>query len=151
MSRIYEAVTAGFALLLGLSAETRANLIVNGGFEDTINITPPDYPSGDPGLAGNGGLGMPDYNIRLSGWSSPDVSYVNGTGYNFVFSFPTADTLGSPGYNGYIGLYGPGNGFNNGLVASPDGGKFVGADGDTRYHGPLQQTITGLAPGGTYT
>jgi hypothetical protein len=141
------------AVLLAVSLMTgdvahATNLIVNGGFETTANIPPPTYPMGPP-VPGSGGIGQIDYNTTVTGWSNPDLSFPN-TGYNFIFNPATASTTGSNGYHGGIGLYGPGDGFNNGLSASPDGGHFVGADGDTRFHGRIQQTVNGLTPGDTY-
>lgn len=125
------------------------NLVLNGNFEDTTNVAPPDFSDGSSGYAGSGGLGLLDYNTVATGWSSPDMNVANATGYNFIMSLPTADTLseGVYGYNGKIGLYGPDNGRDNGLTASPVGGNFLAADGDTRYNGPVEQTINNLAPG----
>ena len=124
---------AALALLATPVAPARGDFITNGGFETTSN-----------------GLGMPDFNTTLTGWTSPDTSFANQTGYNFLFALPSADTTGSPGYNGNIALYGPGNGFNNGLTVSPAGGSFFGGDGDTRYRGRLEQVVTGLTPGQQY-
>jgi hypothetical protein len=142
--------------LLSVPGGARANLITNGGFETTANVTPPNYPAGPPyfgapGIPGSGGVGQVDYNTTVTGWSNPLVDFTNGTGYNFIFAPSTASSTGSNGYNGGIALYGPGNGFNNGLTASPNGGQFLGGDGDTRYNGPIQQTISGLVPGQSYT
>ena len=122
---------------------------MNGGFESSSNVPPPNYPSNAPGSPGSGGLGQIDYNTSVTGWSSPDVSYVNQTGYNFLLALPAAET-GVIGYNGGIAVYGPLNGFNNGLTASPDGGNFIGADGDTRYHGRIEQNVSGLVVGQSY-
>lgn len=128
----------------------RASLIVNGGFESSFNVTPPNYPNTSPGIPGAGGIGQLDYNTTVTGWSSPDVSYVNQTGFNFLWNPVTATTTGSNGYDGGIALHGPGNGFNNGFGPSPDGGQFLSADGDTRYNGRIQQTVTGLTAGADY-
>ncbi len=138
------------SLALCSSDGARANLVINGSFEDTSNVTPPPYPGNIPGTLGVGGIGGLGYNTVATGWTSPETSYTNQTGYNFIFSPATASSTGSNGYNGGLALWGPGNGFNNGLTASPDGGQFVGADGDTRYNGRIQQTITGLTVGGYY-
>src|SRR5262249_26779586 len=130
--------------------DARADLVINGGFENTANVTPPDYPGNVPGLPGSGGLGGFGYNTTATGWTSPDTSWANQTGYNFIMSLPAADTTGVVGYNGGVGIYGPGNGFNNGLMPSPVGGQFVAADGDTRYNGRIEQIINGLTPGASY-
>ncbi len=140
------------ALALGAPGAVLADLVVNGGFEDTANVPIPpfDHNPNFPtdGVNGIGGLG---YNTVATGWSSPDTSYTNNTGYNFIFAPATMDSTGSIGYNGAIALWGPNNvGFNNGLTASPVGGQFVGADGDTQYNGRIQQIISGLTVGATY-
>lgn len=124
---------AGLVLTTGPAGDARADFITNGGFEQTSN-----------------GIGMPDFNTTLTGWTSPDTSFANQTGYNFVFDPATASTTGAIGYNGGVALYGPGNGFNNGLTASPVGGNFFAGDGDTRYNGRLQQVVTGLTAGKQY-
>jgi hypothetical protein len=132
-----------------------AVLITNGDFENTSNVSPPAFPDSSPGHAGSGGVGMIDYNTSVTGWSSPSVNFANQTGYNFIFNSSTASTTGAVGYNGDVSLYGPGNGYNNGLVPSPPdspaGGNFVGADGDPRYNGAIQQTVSGLSAGQQYS
>ncbi len=152
MTRKTLAMIAVFALglTMGSMGVVRADLIVNGSFEDTSNVTPPNYPNSDPGLPGSGGIGQLGYNTVATGWSSPDTDYTASTGYNFVFAPATASSTGVVGYNGGIACRGPGNGFNNGLTASPDGGQFVGADGDTRYNGVIEQTVHGLTTGHSY-
>jgi hypothetical protein len=125
-------ITITALALAASTGDARANLVVNGGFEQTTN-----------------GVGQLVFATNAIGWTSPDYSFPN-TGYNFIFAFPSADTTGSPGYHGNVALYGPGNGFNNGLMPSPNHGNFIGADGDTRYNGRIEQTINGLTPGGTY-
>ena len=142
---------AATAALLISATGARGALVTNGSFESTSNVTPPNNPDNSPGQPGSGGVGMIGYNTQVTGWSNPDLSYTNQTGYNLVFNSATASTTGAVGYNGDISLYGPGNGFNNGLKASPDGGNFVGAEGDTRYNGPIQQTVSGLVTGQQYT
>ena len=47
-------------------------------------------------------------------------------------------------------LYGPGNGYNNGLTGSPAGGNFIASDG-AYLSGPITQTLSGLSTGQTYT
>jgi hypothetical protein len=137
------AVITCFVLALGAPGVVLANLVVNGDFTQT---------SGNPSLGYDPatGTGQPGYNMTLTGWSSPATSPITQTGYNFVFYAPTASSSGAVGYNGGLSLYGPLNGFNNGLTASPAGSKFFGGDGDTRYNGPLEQTINGLTPGFQY-
>jgi hypothetical protein len=106
------------ALALMVSGIAHANLVTNGGFENTTS--------------GNGQLG---YNTNAIGWTS--------TGYSFIFAPGTADTTGAIGSIGPAYLWGPGNGSPNGLTISPNGGNFVAADGDYNP-GPISQTINGL-------
>jgi len=99
------------------------NLVQNGSFEQTTN-----------------GLGQFDYRTQAVGWTS--------SGYNYLFdgNNPTDNVQGS--YGG-LALWGPGNGSNNGLSASPFGGNFVGADGAFQV-GAISQTLTGLTAGHKY-
>ena len=62
-------------------------------------------------------------------WRQPDLPRLSGT----------ADDLSK-----YLTVYGP---FP---TTSPDGGKFVEADGDPNYSGVIYQTITGLTAGAQY-
>jgi hypothetical protein len=61
------------------------------------------------------------------------------------------------GQYGSLALWGTGNVGSHGtgpdtIVDSPDGGNFVGMDGDFSGHQqPLEQVIHGLTPGKTYT
>jgi hypothetical protein len=128
---------------LGLSAPAMAaNLVTNGGFE---------LDGSGTGPSSNGQVG---YNTSLFGWSVPNPN--NGGSYAFLFtaggggmSGTTADTTGANGQYGSLSLWGPGDGSNNSLTLSPNGGAFVALDSDFQ-NGPLQQTITGLKPGATY-
>jgi hypothetical protein len=104
--------------------------ITNGGFENLSN-----------------GLGQLTRNTTAVGWTSATT----GGNYGFTYAFNTssASSTGSPG-EVQERLWGPNNGSNNGLSASPTGGNFIGADG--AYHvSRLSQTITGLIVGETYT
>src|SRR5664279_2516410 len=107
------------------------NIVVNGSFET------------------NGGGGEINVNTSATGWSVP-----GGTGsYTFLFPPGSADTTGVNGQFGNLQLWGPGNGSANGLPASsPDGGYFAGQDADFPGHNqPIQQTLTGLTVGQSYT
>lgn len=104
--------------------------IVNGGFEQTTN-----------------GLGQLRRNTNVVGWTSQKDGS-NNYGYTYVLNTSTASTTGSPGES-TLELWGPGNGVNNGLTASPTGGNFIGSDG--AYHvGKLTQEISGLIIGQSY-
>jgi PEP-CTERM motif len=126
------------ASLAALSAPAFAQVVLNGGF--TTN--------GGNGEVNGGGAGS----TTVANWSVPgstDQKYV------FVFnagsgtSGTTADTTGAPGSDGIVKLWGPGTGSANGLTLSPNGGAFIGADGDFQDE-PIQQTITGLVAGHEY-
>jgi hypothetical protein len=145
------------ALVLGHLVPSRSqgsivgtNLVSNGSFETNGGI-------GELGLT-VGTFHQHDL-TTVAGWSSP--SYPGS--YNFVFSPSTVDTpvshLQAMGAFTKVALWGPSDGSNNGLGASPDGGDFVGMIGN--YHpatgiaagdhvGPLQQTISGLTVGSQY-
>jgi len=99
--------------------------VVNGDFEQTSN-----------------GIGEFDHNTSATGWTS--------TGYNFIFNPSSVDSTGSPGRYSPTSLWGPGNGANNGLTASPTGGNFASGDG-AYLTAPITQTITGLVVGQSYT
>lgn len=109
--------------MLATSAQA-TNLVTNGGFEATTN--------------GNGQLG---HNTAATGWTS--------TGYNFLFAPGTADTTGATGVDGALHLWGTGNGGNDALVVSPNGGNFVAAD-PVYESGPITQSISGLTVGDVY-
>lgn len=124
-----KSIILGFAAVVGLAGSAQAipvvtNLVTNGGFETTSN-----------------GIGQFDNNTHATGWTS--------NGYNFLFGGNTADSVGSSGQYGGLSLWGPANGYNNGLGASPDGGNFAAADGAFGV-APIEQTLTGLVAGKNY-
>ena len=134
---------AGSALaLLAFAVSARADLVQNGGFENTTCLT--TAPAGFNCLAGQFG--------DTGGGAVTSVADWTTTGYNFVYAPGAADGNGSYGNQyGANPLWGPGNGSANGLPAtSPDGGNFIGADGDYET-APIQQTINGLIPDKQYT
>ena len=71
------------------------------------------------------------------------VSNVTGWGGGGGLTF--LDFPGTADDGSYLSVYGP---FP---TTSPDGGKFVEADGDPTYRGAITQTINGLTPGQRYT
>jgi hypothetical protein len=121
-------VAAVAILVLTISAPVvAANLVVNGDFES------------------NGGNGQMGFNTTVTGWS------INNPSYTFVFAPGTADTTGATSQYGFFGLWGPGNGSNNGLPAtSPAGGYYIAQDSDFQ-NSAIYQTINGLTPGQSYT
>jgi hypothetical protein len=146
--------TSTFALTLSAAALTAApafaitNLVQNGDF------------------TANTGNGQIDFNSTVADWHALGAPFNN---YTFVFnpgpgvSGTTADTTGALGNKGFVLLWGPGSGSNNGLTVSPapDGGAFIGQDpafengggggvpGDI-IGGSVVQTINGLTIGKTY-
>jgi len=128
-----KAALAIAALALGAAATSAqaSTLVTNGSFESISN--------------GSGGVGEFDSSTytTVTGWTS--------SGYNFIFTPGSADTTGVQGSYGKLELWGPNNGSANGLPAtSPDGGNYVAADGAFQI-GAIQQTISGLVIGDTYT
>ncbi len=115
------------ALALGVvTAPVQAKqFVVNGGFETTTN-----------------GAKQFDSQTVATGWSS--------AGYNFIFAPGTGDTTGSTGIYGTLSLWGTNNGGVNVFTDSPTGGNFVAADGAFQV-APVEQTLTGLRIGNTYT
>jgi hypothetical protein len=103
-----------------------ANSFINGNFET------------------NTGAGQLGFNTTATGWTT--------TGYNFLYAPGTADTSSAAsGIYGINQLWGPNNGSANGMPASsPSGGYFVGADGAFGV-APIEQVITGLTVGKTYS
>lgn len=102
-------------------------VIVNGGFETTTMSVASQMTT-----------------TNVTGWST--------TGYNFLFFPGTATTSGalSQQYGALILSGTLPSGASNGFPAtSPDGGNFVGADGDYQV-GAITQTVTGLTPGIQY-
>jgi hypothetical protein len=142
-SRAFQRVVVTSAMsvlaLAALSGTAKANLVVNGGFEDTTLTT-------------SGQLSP----TNTTGWSSPTAC--PGC-YNFIY-FPghvtTSDPNGAsdpsdpsqPGPNHEVWLYAPGN--TGAFPVSPDGGNFLAADAGQTYHAAISQTVTGLVAGDTY-
>ena len=106
-----------------------ANSFTNGGFEVLT-----------------AGPGQLNFNTVATGWS-----VANSDGYSFAFASGTGDTTGSNGEYGGLSLWGTNNGGNNVLsTTSPSGGNFIAMDGAFKVE-PLQQVITGLTVGKTYS
>jgi PEP-CTERM motif len=114
---------AASALVLSLPAQ--ANLVTNGDFTTVSN-----------------GVGQFDNNTTVANWTNLGSGV---TGYNFIFNNASASTTGSPGVFGNVALWGP-------IPDSPDGGNYVGGDGDRGVNRvPISQTINGLTAGSSYT
>jgi len=119
------------AVVLGGAASASPNLVANGGFELTTNG--PNYFTG---------YGYSE----LLDWTYGAAPYPNAA----VYTASVADTTGACRPGGCFPLFGPGDGYANGFVGSPDGGNFLASDGEAEYDGAFTQTISGLTPGGTY-
>jgi len=150
-----KAAVTGFSLvaLSTFAISAKADLVVNGSFENTSN-------PGNGGPVNNSGeIG---YNITVDNWSV--TGGANSHPYGILFAPKSGTTSGTFADNGGTTtstgtsrqLWGPGDGSVNGLTVSPDGGNFVALDGDPGSGtgldpGEIQQTITGLTSGNQYT
>jgi hypothetical protein len=129
----------GLAPLLSAGAQA-ANLVQNGGFETTTlppNLTPANASGAEIDSNWN-------YNGDLTGWSSTGGSTYNVLFFGNVTNAKTIDadtrfTMTEPQHLD--------SNFNS---LSPNGGAFVGMDGDPAANGPLDQMINGLVSGTTY-
>jgi PEP-CTERM motif len=130
--------------LLTAGAQAGPNLVQNGSF--TLNTLPsPLNPSNASGAEIDS---LWNYNGDLTDWSST-ASPSNQQPYNILFTGTVAaDTSINPDtrYTSSEPQYLNAN--VNSL--SPDGGAFVGLDGDPNFTGALTQTITGLTSGVEY-
>ena len=135
---------AVLAPLLAVGAQAGTNLVQNGSF--SMNTLPsPLNPSNASGAEIDS---LWNYNGDLTDWSST-ASLSNPQLYNILFTGTlAADTSINPDtrYTSSEPQYLNAN--VNSL--SPDGGAFVGLDGDPNFTGALTQTITGLTSGQEY-
>lgn len=116
------------ALATGASASTIN--VVNGNFEQTTATGSTEFGSRYAGDV-------------VTGWTS--------TGYNWLVLPGTVDSSGvATEFGGGRKLWGPGDGSNNGLTASPAGGNYIAMDG-AYAQGPLSQTLNGLTVGAATT
>lgn len=149
-ARFFTALVAG--LLLGSSAHAATNLVFNGGFE-SVRGGVYGHPT-VTGLAndGNASLWAPNGGAYTDsaavGWS------VTAGSLGRIFA---EDGLSNAAKYGYYGYYGPSQNYGTSyllytdkLGTDPDGGNFVGFDGD-HYGGALSQVINGLTVGQGYT
>ncbi len=127
------------ASLLSMPA-LAANLVTNGGFE----MVAPDSPVQGFQLGQNW-----NFNGNLTGWNSaPGSSTNSNNAFNVLFNSATATTI-SPNTQ-YTASETQTLSILNYGDASPDGGNFVGLDGDIFANGALSQTINGLTVGNEY-
>jgi hypothetical protein len=137
---------ASFGLVSALEgrADAATNLVQNGSFsENTLPSTL--TPSNASGAEIDS---LWKYNGDLTDWSSvasPSYPQVYSILFNGTLAADTSidpDTRYTSDESQFLN--------SNVNSLSPDGGAFVGLDGDPGFSGPLQQTITGLTPGQTY-
>ena len=116
------------AALVASTAPAAANSFINGGFESLTN-----------------GPGQLTYNTTATGWTVADG------GYTFVYGPGGIDRRGTIGQYGDNYMWGPNSGSDNGLTGtSPSGGNMIAFDGAFQIQ-PLEQVITGLTVGKTYS
>jgi hypothetical protein len=132
------------APFLSAGAQAATNLVENGGFE-TTTLPPPASltPSGASGAEIDS---IWHYGGDLNNWSS-----TGGNAYNILFfgNVTNAKTIDADTrFTGNGDVQHLNSNFNS---LSPDGGNFMAMDGDGSATGPLDQTITGLTKGQTYT
>ncbi len=123
----------GFA---GNASAAPPNLVQNGSFELTTPAGSTNFFIGNAGFPQ-----LADWSYGA--WPNPNAAVYTYAGANGAGAF-------DPGVGGSIPLYGPGNGFANGFVDSPDGGNFLASDGEASFSGAISQTISGLTPGHQY-
>ncbi len=151
-----------FLAVLGLavsSSHAGQELVTNGDFTQYSLLSAP-YPATPSGFGGTYS-GQLNYNIEATGWTA-----ISQPAYDFLFAAGTADTTGAADFDpgGPIALlWGPNdsslgdpqylptsNPTLPGTIMGNPVGNFVAADGDVRVS-PIQQTISGLTPGDSYT
>jgi hypothetical protein len=125
-----KAITIGAMLLAGASGSALANSFTNGDFSS------------------NGGSGQINYNTSATGWYVPGDA---NSSYTFIYGTGTADTCCTNGVYGDNELWGTNNGGPNPIAPPPSGAAyFIAQDGDFQGS-PINQAITGLQVGKTYT
>ncbi len=117
-----------------------ANLVQNGGFE--TNTLPTLNPANASGAEVDNNW---HYGNDLPGWTSPGASTYNILFFGNVANASSidADTRFTASEPQHLN-----SNFNS---LSPNGGSFMGLDGDPAANGQLEQTIMGLTSGQKYT
>jgi len=121
--RIAPRTAVALAFMLGSTGLVRAQLILNGSFENT-SPTPPSSQQITVNPAGSD-VSDPTF-VTVFDWS-------RSLGRNvWVQTAATNTILASP------------------VTASPDGGNFLAVDGASSFLSAVSQTVSGLSVGGTY-
>lgn len=143
-SRFYAGLGAlVFGFMAGVLPAGGTNLVTNGGFENTGTQTS-SYSIQSSNS--NGGTAL------LPGWTVAPYPNVNNALDCLMYAGQTTGLCG-PGNVGPGGPLNPSGQweFYSYPGASPNGGNFVGIDGDSTIHSALSQTVAGLKIGDTYT
>jgi hypothetical protein len=135
------------APFLSAGAQAATNLVDNGGFETTM--LPPPSMLNPPGASGAEVDNNWHYGSGLPGWTSPGSNTYNILFFGNVANAQTtdADTRFTPTPPGSGDSQHLNSNFN---ALSPNGGNFMGLDGDPAANGPLEQSIGGLTMGQKY-
>lgn len=127
---------AAVAALLAISPPAQANLVQNGSFELTV-----------------AGVSSPGAHICANG-TTTSVCTSNLQYWSATCSSSGCGGTSTPGSIMFGGTGGSAWNSNMGLAGtvpnSPDGGNFIGIDGDPQYSNSIFQTISGLIVGMTY-
>ena len=130
LKRMAVLIIPAIALMLSAAGDARAQLITNGSFEkSTFGTTSSELANKVHPEFGN-----------VLGWTNGGVN-----AYNVWWNSATAKTVDV--VSQFKGVQRLPSSFTG---ASPDGGYFMGLDGDYRYSGALSQTINHLQAGHEY-
>jgi hypothetical protein len=129
------------APLLSTGAQAAANLVLNGGFENDT-LPSPLNPANASGAEIDSNW---NYNGDLTNWSS-----TGATTYNILFFGNVANASTIDADTRFTSTE-PQHLNSNFDSLSPDGGNFMGLDGDPAANGSLDQTVIGLTVNQTYT
>ncbi len=129
---------AACALVSGAQA---ANLVQNGSFTDNT-ISGPLNPANASGVEFDGNWNYPN---TVTGWSTTNLP--GSSAFDIYFFGPNANTITAD--TRYTG--GEPQHLNSNFTGlSPDGGAFIGLDGELSVAGNVEQMISGLAVGKEY-
>jgi hypothetical protein len=138
------AAALGFLPLLGAGADAATNLVQNGRFSQNT-LPSPLNPANASGAEIDS---LWHYGGDLNDWTS-NASGTYPQVYNLLFTGTLAGDTSIDADTRYTSSE-PQHLNSNVNSLSPDGGAFVGLDGDPGFSGPLTQTITSLTIGDTY-
>lgn len=143
MKLLATAAAAAAIMAISTSANAAVNLVTNGSFELSTYAHNSQFGSGDCIRATPGGACGPALTQGVTGWTG-----IGAPGLQFYFVGGTQNTVNADNVYGDPLAY-----FQNVTPLSPDGGNFVGLDGDQgppSVQGGISQTINGLVVGEFY-